>query len=111
MVYNKHGNDVRCGSQPNKPANPGLGPSAPPYGQRTVELLEISQRGVSKQHKVLRDVGLVQVRQEAQKHGHELHPEPLAEDFNGLVSYCSLIEERYERLYELLKNGRRGTKP
>ena len=68
-----------------------------------VELLEISQPGVSKQLKVLRDVGLVQVRQEAQKHWYELRPEPLVEVFKWLVNYRSLIEERYERLDELLK--------
>ncbi len=68
-----------------------------------VELLEISQPGVSKQLKVLRDVGLVQVRQEAQKRWYELRPEPLTEVFNWLANYSSLIEERYERLDELLK--------
>jgi DNA-binding transcriptional ArsR family regulator len=68
-----------------------------------VELLEISQPGVSKQLKVLREVGLVQVRQEAQKHWYELRPEPLAEVFNWVVNYRNLIEERYERLDELLK--------
>lgn len=68
-----------------------------------VELLEISQPGVSKQLKVLRDVGLVQVRKEAQKHWYELRPEPLVEVFNWLVNYRNLIEERYERLDELLK--------
>lgn len=69
-----------------------------------VELLDISQPGVSKQLKVLREVGLVQVRHEAQKHWYGLRPEPLAEVFNWVVNYRSLIEERYERLDELLKN-------
>jgi len=69
-----------------------------------VELLHISQPGVSKQLKVLREVGLVQVRHEAQKHWYGLRPEPLAEVFNWVVNYRSLIEERYERLDELLKN-------
>jgi DNA-binding transcriptional ArsR family regulator len=68
-----------------------------------VELLEISQPGVSKQLKVLRDVGLVQVRQEAQKHWYELRPEPLAEVNNWLANYRSLLEARYERLDDLLK--------
>lgn len=68
-----------------------------------VELLGISQPGVSKQLKVLRDVGLVQVRQEAQKHWYELRPEPLVEVFNWLGNYRSLLEERYERLDELLQ--------
>lgn len=69
-----------------------------------VELLDISQPGVSKQLKVLREVGLVQVRHEAQKHWYGLRPEPLAEVFNWVVNYRSLIEERYERLDELLNN-------
>ncbi len=69
-----------------------------------VELLDISQPGVSKQLKVLREVGLVQVRHEAQKHWYGLCPEPLAEVFNWVVNYRSLIEERYERLDELLNN-------
>lgn len=69
-----------------------------------VELLEISQPGVSKQLKVLRDVGLVQVRKEAQKHWYELRAEPLAEVFRWLLNYRSLLEDRYERLDELLQN-------
>ena len=69
-----------------------------------VELLDISQPKISKQLKVLREVGLVQVRHEAQKHWYGLCPEPLAEVFNWVVNYRSLIEERYERLDELLKN-------
>lgn len=68
-----------------------------------VDVLEISQPGVSKQLKVLRDVGLVQVRQEAQKHWYELRPEPLAEVYHWLLNYRSLLEERYERLDDLLK--------
>jgi DNA-binding transcriptional ArsR family regulator len=67
------------------------------------ELLEISQPGVSKQLKVLRDVGLVHVRPEGQKHWYELRPEPLAEVFNWVMNYGSLLEARYERLDELLK--------
>jgi DNA-binding transcriptional ArsR family regulator len=65
--------------------------------------LEISQPGVSKQLKVLREVGLVQVRQDAQKHWYELRPEPLAEVYDWLSSYRKLLEERYERLDSLLK--------
>ena len=68
-----------------------------------VEVLGISQPGVSKQLRVLRDVGLVQVRQDAQKHWYELRPEPLAEIYNWVLNYRKLLEERYERLDELLK--------
>ncbi len=43
-----------------------------------VDALEISQPGVSKHLRVLREVGLVQVRQDAQRRVYELRPEPLA---------------------------------
>lgn len=68
-----------------------------------VELLEISQPGVSKQLKVLREVGLVSFRQDAQRHLYELRPEPLVEVDRWLMNYRSLLEERYEQLDELLK--------
>jgi DNA-binding transcriptional ArsR family regulator len=62
------------------------------------ELLDISQPGVSKQLKVLREVGLVQMRQDAQRHWYELRPEPLAEIDSWLASYRHLWEERFDRL-------------
>ncbi|MDX2077647.1 MAG: metalloregulator ArsR/SmtB family transcription factor, partial [bacterium] len=44
-----------------------------------VELLQMSQPGVSKHLRVLREAGLVTVRQEAQRHWYEIRPEPLIE--------------------------------
>ena len=67
-----------------------------------VDFLKISQPGVSKQLRVLREVGLVRVRQDAQRHWYELNPEPLAEVNNWLSPYRYLLEERYERLEKLL---------
>jgi DNA-binding transcriptional ArsR family regulator len=66
------------------------------------ELLEISQPGVSKHLRVLRDAGLVRVRQEAQRRWYELEPAPLAEMEAWLEPYRALMEERYERLDALL---------
>lgn len=66
------------------------------------EILNISQPGVSKQLRVLREVGLVNVRQEAQRHWYELNPKPLLELSQWLDNYRRLIEERYDRLEELL---------
>ena len=66
------------------------------------DLLQISQPGVSKQLRVLREAGLVRVRQDAQRHWYELRPEPLAEIDAWLASYRHLWEERLERLDELL---------
>jgi len=66
------------------------------------DLLEISQPGISKQLKVLREVGLVSVRQDAQRHWYELRPEPLAEVDTWLSAYRNLWEARFNRLDTLL---------
>jgi DNA-binding transcriptional ArsR family regulator len=68
-----------------------------------VNLLKISQPGVSKHLRVLREVGLVRVRQEAQRHWYMLRPEPLAEVDAWLEPYRRLMEARYERLDNLLE--------
>jgi DNA-binding transcriptional ArsR family regulator len=67
-----------------------------------VDLLEISQPLMSKHLRVLREVGLVQVRQDAQRRWYELQPQPLAEIDAWLQPYRQLMEERYERLDNLL---------
>ena len=67
------------------------------------DLLGISQPGVSKQLKVLRDVGLVSVRQDAQRRWYELRPEPLAEIDAWLEPYRQMMEARFERLDNLLE--------
>lgn len=66
------------------------------------DLLGISQPGVSKQLKVLREVGLVDVRQDAQRRWYELRPDPLAEVEDWLTPYRKMLESRYERLDNLL---------
>jgi DNA-binding transcriptional ArsR family regulator len=72
------------------------------------DLLGISQPGVSKQLRVLREVGLVQVRQDAQRRWYELRLEPLMELDMWLESYRQLWDARFERLdtylSELQKN-------
>jgi len=67
------------------------------------DLLEISQPGVSKQLRVLREAGLVQVRKDAQRRWYELRPEPLAELDEWLESYRHLWDERYDRLDKYLQ--------
>lgn len=66
-------------------------------------VLEISKPGVSKQLRLLRETGLVRVRQDAQRHWYELSPEPLAEIDAWLQPYRTLMEERFERLDTLLE--------
>jgi DNA-binding transcriptional ArsR family regulator len=69
-----------------------------------VDALDISQPGVSKHLRVLREAGLVNVRQDAQRRWYEVNPAPLAEVQNWLEPYRQLLEERYERLDDLLSD-------
>ena len=71
------------------------------------ELLAISQPGVSKHLKVLRDVGVVRVRQDAQRHWYELRPEPLQEMDAWLSSYRHLWNSRLDRLDDYLQELKR----
>jgi DNA-binding transcriptional ArsR family regulator len=67
-----------------------------------VDLLKMSQPLISKHLRVLREVGLVRVRVDAQRRWYELRPEPLAEIDSWLASYRHLWEARYDRLDALL---------
>jgi DNA-binding transcriptional ArsR family regulator len=68
-----------------------------------VERLNISQPLASKHLRVLRTVGLVRVRVDAQRRWYELRPEPLLEIDNWLASYRHLWEERLDRLDSYLQ--------
>jgi DNA-binding transcriptional ArsR family regulator len=66
------------------------------------DLLKMPQPTVSKHLRVLREVGLVRVRQDAQRHWYELNPAPLAEIETWLAPYRQVAEARYDRLDVLL---------
>lgn len=68
-----------------------------------VDLLEMSQPNISKHLRVLRDAGLVNVRQDAQRRWYELRTEPLVEIDTWLASYRHLWEARFDRLEEYLQ--------
>lgn len=55
-----------------------------------VRRLDISQPGVSKHLKVLRDAGLVEVRQDAQRRLYRVRAEPLVEIEEWLAPYRRL---------------------
>lgn len=74
----------------------------PRYVGELVEALDITQPGVSKHLRVLRDVGLVDVRKDAQRRWYELRPKPLAEVDDWLEAYRDLLEERYSRMDDVL---------
>lgn len=70
---------------------------ARPVGE-LVRLLGLSQPGVSKHLRLLREAGLVQVRRDGQRRWYELDPEPLAELDEWLEPYRRLWEDRLDRL-------------
>jgi DNA-binding transcriptional ArsR family regulator len=63
-----------------------------------VKRLKMSQPGVSKHLRVLREAGLVSVRTEAQRRIYELRPEPLAEVAEWLEPYRALWSDRLDAL-------------
>lgn len=68
-----------------------------PVGE-LVENLTLSQPAVSKHLKVLREVGLVEVRQDAQRRWYRLRPEPLAEIDVWLAPYRELWNTSFDAL-------------
>jgi DNA-binding transcriptional ArsR family regulator len=76
-------------------------------------LLPIARPGVSRHLRVLRESGLVEVRQEAQRRVYSLRAEPLAEVDEWLGRYRALWEQRLDALHTEVARGkreRRGTK-
>ena len=60
-----------------------------PVGE-LVDQLRLSQPGVSKHLRVLRDAGLVEARPDAQRRLYRIRPEPLAELDQSLAPYREL---------------------
>lgn len=69
--------------------------------------LRIPQPSVSKHLKVLREAGLVDVRQEAQRRVYSLRPGPLAEVDDWLSRYRALWEQRLDALHTEVARGKR----
>jgi DNA-binding transcriptional ArsR family regulator len=63
-----------------------------------VDRMPLSQPGVSRHLRVLRDAGLVDVRQDAQRRMYAVNPEPLAEIDAWLAPYRHLWESRLDAL-------------
>jgi DNA-binding transcriptional ArsR family regulator len=69
-------------------------------------LLPIARPGVSRHLRVLREAGLVEVRQEAQRRVYSLRPEPLAEVDDWLARYRALWEQRLDALHTEVARGK-----
>jgi len=80
-------------------------------GEATVNelaaLLPIARPGVSRHLRVLREAGLVELRQEAQFRVYRLRPEPLAQVDEWLGHYRSLWERRLDALHTEVARGKR----
>jgi DNA-binding transcriptional ArsR family regulator len=63
-----------------------------------VDRLPLSQPTVSKHLKVLREAGLVEVRQDAQRRWYRLRPDPLAEIDAWLAPYRRMWQDRLDAL-------------
>ena len=69
--------------------------------------LPIARPGVSRHLRVLREAGLVDVRQDAQRRVYTLRPEPLAEVDEWLGRYRALWEQRLDALHTEVARGKR----
>lgn len=70
-------------------------------------LLPIARPGVSRHLRVLREAGLVEVRQEAQRRIYSLNPGPLAELDGWLTRYRALWQPRLDALHGEIDRGKR----
>jgi DNA-binding transcriptional ArsR family regulator len=70
-------------------------------------LLPIARPGVSRHLRVLREAGLVEVRQEAQRRVYSLRPQPLAEVDEWLGRYRALWQQRVDALHAEIARGKR----
>src|SRR5881397_1989093 len=70
------------------------------------DALPIARPGVSRHLRVLREAGLVEVRQEAQRRVYSLRLEPLAEVDDWLGRYRTLWEQRLDALHTEVARGK-----
>ncbi len=76
-----------------------------PVGE-LVRCLELSQPGVSKHLRILKDAGLVEARVAAQRRLYRIRPEPLADLDTWLGSYRRLWTDSLDRLEDHLERQR-----
>jgi DNA-binding transcriptional ArsR family regulator len=72
------------------------------------EALPIARPGVSRHLRVLREAGLVDVRQDAQRRIYTLRPEALVEVDEWLGHYRRLWESRLDALHTEIARGKKA---
>ena len=78
----------------------------PATANALAELLPIARPGVSRHLRVLREAGLVDVRQDAQRRIYSLRAEPLAEVDAWLADYRALWTHRVDALHTEIARGK-----
>jgi DNA-binding transcriptional ArsR family regulator len=74
------------------------------------DALPIARPGVSRHLRVLREAGLVDVRQEAQRRIYSLRPEALVEVDEWLEHYRPLWQSRLDALHTEIARGKKERK-
>ncbi len=77
---------------------------------RLVDALPIARPGVSRHLRVLREAGLVNVRQEAQRRIYSLRPDALVEVDEWLANYRALWQNRLDALHTEIARGKKAQK-
>jgi DNA-binding transcriptional ArsR family regulator len=72
------------------------------------EALPIARPGVSRHLRVLREAGLVEVRQEAQRRIYSLRPEALVELDDWLEDYRAIWQNRMGALHTEIARGKKA---
>src|ERR1700761_8168433 len=70
-------------------------------------LLPIARPGASRHLRVLREAGLVEARQDAQRRGYSLREEPLLEVEQLLAHYRALRRQQLDALHTEIARGKR----
>ena len=81
--------------------------AGPATAGELAELLPIARPGVSRHLRVLREAGLVDIRQDAQRRVYSLRSQPLAELDEWLGRYRGLWEQRLDALHTEIARGKR----
>jgi len=81
--------------------------NGPATASELAALLTIARPGTSRHLRVLRDAGLVEVRNEAQFRIYSLRPEPLAELYEWLDRYRVIWTHHMEALHTEIARGKR----
>ncbi len=70
-------------------------------------LLPIARPGVSRHLRVLREAGLVEARQEAQRRVYSLRPQPLEEISEWLARHVAARNQQLDALHTEIARGKR----